>query len=218
MNDDLTARFIARSQDKLWGKYRGTVYDRDDPEQLGRLRVKVPSLLGDAVTGWAWPVSPFAGAGHGLFLLPRVGDLVWVEFAEGELEHPLWTGGGWAKPGGTTEVPAEALASYPDQQVLRTPAGNVIVLDDTSGSEKIIVRARPGCDVTIDPRAATITIRAGTVLVEDDGGQPQELATRRFVVDVFDKHKHGTAVGPSSPPDLQSTLVPNTLTRVLKGA
>ena len=56
MTDELTARFIARSQDRLWGKYRGTVVDRNDPEQLGRLRLRVPGLLGDAVTGWAWPV------------------------------------------------------------------------------------------------------------------------------------------------------------------
>ena len=138
MNDDVTTRFIARSQRKVWGKYRGIVAERNDPEQLGRLRLRVPSLLGDAITGWAWPVSPFAGAGYGFFFVPRVNDLVWVEFAEGELDHPLWTGGGWAKPGGRSEVPADAQDGYPDRHVLRTPAGNTVILDDTSGSEKIV--------------------------------------------------------------------------------
>jgi uncharacterized protein involved in type VI secretion and phage assembly len=215
--DDTTARFIARSQDKIWGKYRGTVHDRDDPEQLGRLRLKVPSLLGDAITGWAWPVAPYAGAGHGAFFVPQVGDLVWVEFAEGELEHPLWTGGGWAKPRGKSEVPAEALSSYPDRHVIRTPSGSVLVFDDTSGSEKIIVRAKSGCDITIDPGAGTITVKAGTVLVQSEGGAPQELATKRFVVDVFDKHTHATAVGPTDMPIPRSTAFPDALTSVLKG-
>jgi uncharacterized protein involved in type VI secretion and phage assembly len=217
MTDELTARYIARSQDRLWGKYRGTVVDRNDPEQLGRLRLRVPGLLGDAVTGWAWPVSPYAGTGYGFFFLPRVGDIVWVEFAEGDREQPLWTGGGWARPGGTSEVPASALDGYPDRQVLRTPAGNTLILDDTSGSEQIVVRAASGCDVTIDPRAGTITIQAGTVLIQSDGGAPQELATKRFVTDVFDKHQHGTAVGITSTPVPQSTQFPDSLTSVVKG-
>ncbi|HZJ64914.1 MAG TPA: phage baseplate assembly protein V [Kofleriaceae bacterium] len=217
MTDDFTARFIARSQDKLWGKYRGTVADVDDPEQLGRLRLKVPSLLGDAITGWAWPVSPFAGAGIGFFFLPQVGDLVWVEFAEGELEHPLWTGGGWAKPGGNPEVPADALDSYPDRRVLRTPSGSVVIFDDTAGSEKIVVRAKPGCDITIDPGAGTITVMAGTVLIQDAHGAPQELATKRFVTQVFDVHTHATAVGPTATPIPQSTVFPDSLTSVVKG-
>lgn len=215
MTDDFSARYIARSEDKVWGKYRGTVFARNDPDRLGRLRLKVPSLLGDAVTGWAWPVSPFAGAGHGFFFMPNVGDLVWVEFAEGELEHPLWTGGGWAKPRGEVEVPTEALGSYPDQRVLRTPSGSVIIFDDTSGSEKIVVRAKPGCDITIDPRAGTITIKAGTVLIQSDGGSPQELATKHFVNEVFNIHTHPTTLGPSGPPTPQAAI--GSLTTVLKG-
>lgn len=214
MTDELTG-FIASSQDKLWGKYRGIVHDRVDPEKLGRLRLKVPSLLGDAITGWAWPVSPAAGAGHGFFFVPRVGDLVWVEFAEGELEHPLWTGGGWARPGHASEVPAEALEGYPDRRVLRTPSGSVVIFDDTAGSEKIVVRAKAGCDIAIDPVAGTITVTAGTVLIQRDGGSPQELATKHFVLDVFNLHTHPTAVGPSGPPTPQAGL--GSLTSVLKG-
>jgi hypothetical protein len=41
--DEKLARFIERSENKLWGKYRGLVENRDDPEQLGRLKLRVPS-------------------------------------------------------------------------------------------------------------------------------------------------------------------------------
>src|SRR5262249_49028747 len=81
--DDLTSRPIAHSQEKLFGKYLGTVVDRNDPYQIGRLRLKVPSVFGDATTEWAWPASPFAGAGYGFLFVPKESDLVWVEFAEG---------------------------------------------------------------------------------------------------------------------------------------
>jgi uncharacterized protein involved in type VI secretion and phage assembly len=211
--DDVTTRYVAHSQEKLFGKYLGIVAERNDPNQLGRLRLKVPSVFGDATTEWAWPASPFAGAGYGFLFVPRENDLVWVEFAEGDRDYPLWTGCAWARPGGKTEVPKDALGSYPDQHVLRTPSGSVLVFDDTSGKEKIVVRGKPGCEITIDPSAGTVTIKAGTVLIQSDG-QTQELATKFFVEQVFDTHVHGTAVGPSSTPQPQS--LPGSLTTVLK--
>lgn len=212
--DDFTARFIAHSQDKLFGKYLGTVVERNDPDQLGRLRLKVPSVFGDATTGWAWPASPFAGAGYGFLFVPKQNDLVWVEFAEGDRDYPLWTGCAWAKPGDKTELPQDALGSYPDQHVLRTPSGSVLIFDDSSGKEKIVVRGKAGCDITIDPGAGTITVKAGTVLIQSEGGQTQELATRSFVKDIYDAHTHATAVGPTATPLPQS--LPTSLTTVLK--
>lgn len=226
--DETLARFIEKTQNKLWGKYRGFVQDRDDPEQLGRLKVKVPSLLGDAVTGWAWPVTPYGGAGIGFFFLPQVGDLVWVEFAEGELDHPLWTGCGWGKPGGQTEIPEDAKTSYPDQGVLRTKSGHVIILSDAQGSEMITIRAKNGCEITIDPngdlvtvKSKNVTIQSDKVLVQSDSKSPQELATKTFVTDLYDKHQHPSGVGPTGPPLplFQSETAPQkplVLTKVLK--
>lgn len=222
MNEDDLARFIERSEQKHWGKYRGVVEDRNDPDQLGRLRVRVPSLLGDAITGWAWPVTPYGGAGTGFFFLPQVGDLVWVEFAEGDLDHPLWTGGAWARPGGASEIPADAKASYPDTQVLRTRSGSVIVLDDKAGSEKIVIRAKDGCEITIEPGVDRVTVKAKSVVVEADevrvqsaGGAPQELATRAFVQQIYDQHTHPSGVGPTGPPTKLSSMAVS-LTSVLE--
>jgi len=221
MSDEALARLVERSEDKHWGKYRGIVVDRKDPDKLGRLRVKVPSLLGDAVTGWAWPVSPYAGAGYGLLLIPQVDDVVWVEFAEGELDHPLWTGMAWAKPGGEAEIPEEARDHYPDAQVLRTKAGNVIVLDDKSGSERIVIRAKNGAEITIDARADHITVKAKNVTIEADGvaiqqagGNPQELVTKAFVDSVFKSHVHAQVGSPPAEP-IPPPVVP-IFTSVLK--
>jgi uncharacterized protein involved in type VI secretion and phage assembly len=200
MNEEIIARFIERNQGKYFGKYRGFVADRDDPDRLGRLKLRVPSVLGGAVTGWAWPAAPYAGANRGLLFLPHEKDIVWVEFIEGELEHPVWSGGGWAKPGGTSEIPEDAREHYPDTGVLRTRFGLVIVMDDKSGSEKIVIRAKNGCEVTLDPNANQITVKAQKVVIEDGGQQVQELATKAFVKEVFETHKHGSGTGPTSPP------------------
>jgi hypothetical protein len=44
------------SDKRFYGIYRGIVVDNNDPENKNRLRVQVPQLLGDAVTGWAWEI------------------------------------------------------------------------------------------------------------------------------------------------------------------
>ena len=38
------------------GKYRGVVQENEDPEQLGRVRAKVPSIFGEELLSWAYPV------------------------------------------------------------------------------------------------------------------------------------------------------------------
>jgi uncharacterized protein involved in type VI secretion and phage assembly len=170
VNDEKLARFLERGENKYWGKYRGFVKDRNDTDKLGRLKLQVPSVLGDAITGWAWPALPYAGANLGFFFLPQVGDLVWVEFVEGELEHPLWSGGGWGKPGGTTEIPEEAKANYPDTQVIRTKAGHLIVLEDKDGSESVTITDKSGSSITLK-QDGTISIKAkkDIELVANDG-------------------------------------------------
>ena len=41
---------------KHYGMYRGVVADSNDPDGLGRVKLIVPQLFGQSVTGWAWPV------------------------------------------------------------------------------------------------------------------------------------------------------------------
>lgn len=213
--DDKTARFIERLQNRYYGKYRALVVDRADPEQLGRLKLKVPSVLADADTGWAWPAAAYAGADIGFFALPKVGDMVWAEFAEGELDHPIWSGGTWGKPGSTNEVPQDARDAYGDRVVLQSASGNVVILADESGSEKITIRAGDGCEIVLDPAGGKVTVQAGEIILRGSGGTTQELATKAFVQQVYDTHTHPTGVGPSGPPVPLS--MPTSLTTVVKG-
>ena len=213
--DERVARYIERNEGEYWGKCRGLVVDRNDPQQLGRLRLKVPSVFGTAETGWASPASPYAGADIGFFFLPQVGDMVWVEFEEGELDLPIWSGGSWARPGNQSEIPGEGKPSYPDQAVIKTKAGNVIVLSDTAGAERITIRAKSGCEIVLDPTSNRVTIQADEVHIRG-GGEVQELATKTFVQAIFDAHTHATGVGPSGPPVPQSTTDLKSLTSVLK--
>lgn len=71
---------------RFFGVYRGTVFSVDDPLRKNRIRVKVPQILADTPTQWAWPVG-VVGSG-----LPAVGEGVWVQFEGGDPTYPIWQG------------------------------------------------------------------------------------------------------------------------------
>ena len=87
--------------------YAGTVEATDDPEQLGRVKVRVTAVYGPANAArgsiatndlpWALPAGlPAGGSGSSgaIAWLPSVGDHVFVRFLDGEPEKPLWEWGG----------------------------------------------------------------------------------------------------------------------------
>jgi phage baseplate assembly protein gpV len=123
------------------GRYRGTVVDVDDPKALGRIRLRVPEVLGDVECGWALPSFAVTGDGSGLFAIPPVGAAVWVEFESGDLARPVWVGG-WFADG---SVPQGAA---PDRFVLATPGGHVVTLDDDAGS--VTITDSGGATVVLD--------------------------------------------------------------------
>ena len=45
-SDDLISDLARRVRDKYYGKYRGFVASNKDPAQLGRLQLRIPSVLG----------------------------------------------------------------------------------------------------------------------------------------------------------------------------
>jgi len=130
-SDDLLARLIERVEGRYFGKYRGQVTDNDDPDNLGRLKAKVPRLLGDEETGWALPAFIYGGASEqGLFAMPDVGAGVWIEFEGGDLSYPIWSGT-WYTSGAIPE------SAQPGKKVLKTKSGHKIVLDDDGNSLEI---------------------------------------------------------------------------------
>ncbi|HEV2914393.1 MAG TPA: phage baseplate assembly protein V [Pyrinomonadaceae bacterium] len=157
---------------QFYGKYRGTVTDIQDPLMTGRVRAKVPDVLGDLESGWATACVPFGGSGMGFFALPKVGAGVWIEFEHGDPDYPVWTGC-WF--GSAAEMPTELLAPPYKKVLLKTEGGHSIVLDDTpgvggitletSGGQKIVMNAM-GIEIT-SGQGGTIKITGPQVSVND---------------------------------------------------
>jgi uncharacterized protein involved in type VI secretion and phage assembly len=98
------------SDGKYYGKYRGMVLNNVDPMQMGRLQVQVPDVMGVGLSSWAMACVPFTGKQCGIWCVSQVGAGVWVEFEQGDPDHPVWVGGFW---GSAADVPALALAGLP---------------------------------------------------------------------------------------------------------
>src|SRR5439155_25743748 len=51
--EELVIQLAQRIQGKYYGKYRGFVVDNADPDHIGRLKLRVPSVLGTTELDWA---------------------------------------------------------------------------------------------------------------------------------------------------------------------
>lgn len=167
----------------FYGKYRGFVVDNADPENLGRLKLKVPSVLGtDVVTGWALPCSPYAGsANQGMLFIPEVDSGVWVEFEEGDLEFPVWVGGFWSKPDDETELPKpndtegveeDEVQSPVTRKIIKTLKGHSIQFEDKDDEEMITIVQNSD-----DGKRNVLTLNADgiTVLQQIDDGNSNKI-------------------------------------------
>jgi len=74
---------------RFFGVYRGIVHSTDDPLNKGRIKLKVPQIMADAVTGWAWPIVSVSNIQTST---PSIGEGVFVQFEGGDPSFPLWSG------------------------------------------------------------------------------------------------------------------------------
>jgi phage protein D len=80
----------------------GLVTNNNDPDQMGRVRVKYPSLSDSEESAWARIATPSAGNARGLLMLPQVDEEVIIGFEHGDTRRPIVVGSvfnGRDKPG-----------------------------------------------------------------------------------------------------------------------
>lgn len=173
--DESSSKLMRMVNEKLFGKYRAFVASNDDPENRGRLQLHIPSVLGEAITDWALPCLPFGGAGYGWFAVPTQDAQVWVEFEEGDINRPIWTGAFWQQ---TSDVPTDAAKKPPTTHMLQTPVGHILQFDDKEGKERFRLHHPSSAEITIDENGtivltdaagATVTLDADSkkIVVED---------------------------------------------------
>jgi hypothetical protein len=150
--------------DHFYGKYRGEVVDNQDPDNLGRVMVRVREVLGDVPSGWAWPCVPYTGAQVGLFAIPPIGAGVWIEFEAGDTSRPIWTGGWWS----AGEVPPQPMGvqTLPFTKILRSDAGLILAMNDSE--QRIVISDKDGrSQVEVHVLPGMVTVKGAARIVLD---------------------------------------------------
>lgn len=182
---------------KIYGMVIGLVTNNQDPDKLGRIKVKYPWLLNaeeskeGAESFWARIVTPMAGAERGLYILPDVGDEVLVGFEHGDINAPYVLGSLW---NGVDKPPAEEEEDKENHlRIFKSRSGHKVIFDDTNGAERIVVQDKLGKNKIViqdtimifndqaeklqdlQPDKAQLTINAASSPVQITVGKDQDL-------------------------------------------
>lgn len=158
MSEQTLMELVERMRSRFYGKYRGTVTQVGEGAQLGKIKAKVPAVLGDLETGWCMPCVPYAGDQAAIAFLPEENAGVWIEFEGGDLSYPIWVGCYWHDG----ELPDRVA---PKVKVIRTKGGQTIVLDDDDHSITIVDANENS--VTMDDSGVKVVRGTGKVEVSD---------------------------------------------------
>lgn len=147
-----------RSSSKIYGVITGIVTNNQDPDELGRVKIKIPRISGEDESNWARVISFMAGKDRGAFFLPEVDDEVLVAFECGNINMPYVIGSLW----NGEDVPPETNSDGENNiRIIKSRSGHIIKLDDTDGEEKIeIVDKNENNMIIIDTKNEKISIKS----------------------------------------------------------
>lgn len=164
----------------------GIVTDNDDPDRLGRVKLRFPSLSADYESHWARVAAPGNGASRGMVWIPEVNDEVLAAFERGDRQSPFVLGGLWN--GSDTPPPIELDNGKLNGRLFVSRDGNQVYLWDkpgnsslgmqTAGEEVVLLLSRTDKELSgtsegkiVLTATSDIEINAtGKVKISGDGG------------------------------------------------
>jgi phage protein D len=153
-----------------YGAVRAVVTNINDPDKLGRVKVKYPWMGQDAgkdaESDWArvaW--------GGGLSLVPEVNDEVLVVFEHGDVHQPYVIAALWHKNTPPFHKDQLVKSGKVQQRVFHSRTGHEIVLDDSDDKPSILIVDKTGKNkIFIDSKKNDMNINvAGNLTIEAEG-------------------------------------------------
>jgi type VI secretion system secreted protein VgrG len=139
------------------------VTDNNDPQHLGRVRVRFHWMKPSEKTPWIRVTSPHGGGDKGMFFIPEIGEEAIVCFEGDSAVKPFVNG---------TVYHGKAKTSFAnagnDVKALQTRSGNKMVMNDKDGS--VHITDKGGADTMMDG-AGNITTNANMNSTLNAGNQ-----------------------------------------------
>ena len=160
MDGELLQRLLRppTRSDRFYGVSIGIVTNNQDPDNLGRVKVKFPWLSDEEESHWARVLTLMAGNDRGIYFLPEVDDEVLVAFEHGMIEFPCVLGSLWNGKDAPPEVNEDGKNNM---RSIKSRSGHIIRLNDTDGEEKIeIIDSSGNNSIVISTADNTVTVSA----------------------------------------------------------
>lgn len=183
--------------------FSAEVVANDDPEKRGRIRVKCTGILGDEESDLPMWIEPCLD--WGFFLVPDVGEIVQIvavtcgeqdeifgQASIGELD-PKWYGQRFYQKDddpskGRRKVPDDFTSkNYGKRRGFKTPAGHLLIFDDTAGAEEVTLSCSSGKDPT--RKQAFVSMDAkGSIVLSNTKGSTIYMNANEGQLSIIDQH------------------------------
>lgn len=161
----------------------GIVTDNQDPDGLGRVRVKCPTLTEDHESNWARMLGAGAGKSRGFDCLPEIDDEVLVGFEHGDIHRPYILGGVWNGKDAPPEAVDDSVKGGKVRlRTFKTRTGHTLqfVEEDSGGSQAgIRIASVYGHQVYLNDsdHAITVKTKGGHILTLSDPSRSIEMSS-----------------------------------------
>lgn len=159
-NELVNERAPAGYGGRFYGVYPGLVTDISDPENQGRVKIRLPwspDSQNSAYEVWARLATMMAGNNRGSWFIPDVDDEVLVIFETGDPRRPYVVGSLW----NGRDQPPETMdgAGENNRKTLHSRNGVRISLDDTDGQESLVLETPAGQTIILKDGPGSIELR-----------------------------------------------------------
>jgi hypothetical protein len=177
---NLLKNFLLREENKYYTYYVGKVVDVNDPEKIGRVRVRVYGIYEDTIPDddlpWAIQEPSFLGSTLGNFIVPPVDTIVNVRFSHGNIYEPIYCSKAIVK----SKMPTDKDIDYPNNLIFfETDQGDSFSINvstketkyKTASGDEILVDGSGNITInTTDATVGNLTVNVkGDYKVNADG-------------------------------------------------
>lgn len=150
------------------GLVTGIVVNVDDPQNEGRIQVRLPAMPGRSETAWAPMAVPMAGDDRGMCFRPELEDEAVVGFFADDPEQPVILGFTWnGKDRPPSPHPRERIIKSFDGHIIRMidgsaagPGAGSLTIEDSLGNKIIMSNGKIRLDAValLELNAPMVTI------------------------------------------------------------
>ncbi|UJF34078.1 phage baseplate assembly protein V [Paenibacillus hexagrammi] len=189
---------------KISGVMVAVVTNNKDPDNLGRVKLKLPLQETETETDWVRIATLMGGKDMGSLFIPEVNDEVLVAFHLGEVRQPFVIGMLW-NPKNQPPAPADKN----DIRKIKSRSGHELIFNDKSGDESITVKTKKGQTIELTDKDDSIKIadQSGNNEILIKGGSANEITVKSSATKIVLNAKGEVSIESAKEIKIKSTQI-----------